>query len=212
MNVLAYFTNIFAATDRYEENELPERIIPHLVTLEDNNMLSVVPSAEEIKRAIFGLNGDSSPGPDGFSGHFYHCFWHIIGGDVVKSTQHFFLNNYIMPNLNSNLLILIPKVIGADTLDNFRPIALANFQFKIITKILGDRLGIIAAKIISTHQRGFIPGRSIQECIMVASEVVNMLHKKSFGGNLAIKIDIRKAFGTINWKFLIHVLKCFGFN
>ena len=182
------------------------------MTLDDNDMLTEVPSADEVKRAVFDLNGDSAPGPDGFSGHFYHYFWHIIGVDVVKSTQQFFLHNYIMPNLNSNLLILIPKVPGADRLDNYRPIALTNFQFKIITKILSDRLGTIAAKILSTPQRGFILGRSIQDCIMITSEAVNMLHKRTYGNNLAMKIDIRKAFDTINWKFLIHVLKCFGFN
>ena len=211
-HVLNYFNNIFAVSESYEENDLPDRLIPSLVTLEDNTMLTTVPSSDEVKRAVFDLNGDSAPGPDGFSGHFYHHFWHIIGADVVKSTQHFFVHNYIMPNMNSNLLILIPKVQGADRLDNFRPIALANFQFKIITKILGDRLGTIAPKIMSTHQRGFIPGRSIQDCIMIASEAINMLHRKTYGGNMAIKIDIRKAFDTINWKFLLHVLKCFGFN
>lgn len=66
-----------------------------------------------------------------------------------------------MPNLNASLLILIPKVPGANKLDNYRPIALANFQFKIITKIIVDRLGLIASRIISIHQRGFIPDRHI---------------------------------------------------
>lgn len=205
-HVLHYFTNIFATTDTYEENDLPDKLVPHLVTLEDNKMLTAIPTSDEVKRAVFDLNGDSAPGPDGFPGHFYHCFWHIIGMDVVKSTQHFFLHNYIMNNPNSNILILIPKVPGADKLDNYRPIALANFQFKIITKILSDRLGIIASKIISIHQKGFIPGRSIQDCIMIASEAVNMLHRKTFGGNMAIKIDIRKAFDTINWKFTMFWL------
>jgi len=147
-----------------------------------------------------------------YPGHFYQRFWHIIGEDVVKSTQYFFMHNYIMPNLNSNLLILIPKVPGANKLDNVRPIALANFQFKIITKILVDRLGLIAARIIFVHQRGIIPGRHIQDCILITSEAVNLLHKKAYGGNVALKIDIRKAFDTLNWKFLIHVLQCFGFN
>lgn len=211
-HVLYYFTNIFSANVRYVENDLPNKFIPNLVTAEENNMLTALPSFEDVKKAVFDLDGDAAPGPDGFPGHFFQYFWHIIGADVVNSTQHFFLHNYIMPSLNSNLLILIPKVAGADNLDNFRPIALANFQFKIITKILADRLGVIASKIISQHQRGFIPGRHIQDCIMIASEAVNMLHKKTYGGNLALKIDIRKAFDTLNWNFLIHVLQCFGFS
>jgi len=211
-HVLQYFTNIFSAPTSYVANDLPNRLIPSIVTEAENNMLTAIPLHDEIKGAILDLNGDSAPGPDGYSGHFFQHFWNIIGADVVRSTQYFFTHNYIMPNLNSNLLILIPKVPRADKLDNFRPIALANFQFKIITKILADRLGTIASRIISVHQKGFIPGRHIQDCIMTASEAVKLLHKKSFGGKIALKIDVKKAFDTINWSFLIQVLHCFGFN
>jgi len=87
-------------------------------------------------------------------------------------------------------------VPGADRLENFRPIALENFQFKIITKILADRLATLAPSLISEQQRGFIPGRHIQDCILTPSKAVNFLHKKSYGGSLAIKIDIKKAFDT----------------
>ena len=211
-HVLHYFTNIFSTSNQYEENELPNKVIPNIVTPEDNAMLIALPLSNEVRSAVFDLKGDSAPGPDGYSGHFYQHFWHIIGTDVVQSTKQFFTHNYIMNNLNSNLLILIPKTPSADRLDDFQPIALANFQFKIITKIISDRLGTIASRIISVHQRGFILGRYIQDCIMTASESVNLLHKKTFGGNIALKIDVRKAFDTINWQFLIHVLKCFGFN
>lgn len=103
-----------------------------------------------------------------------------------------------MPHLNSNLIILLPKIQGADKLENFRPIALANFQYKIITKILADILEQIAPKILSPHQKGFISGRHIHDCIMTTSEAVNLLNKKACGGNLAIKIDIKKAFDTID--------------
>jgi len=211
-HVLHYFTNIFSTSSEYVENDLLDKYIPLKVSDEDNDMLTAIPSSEEVKHAVFDLNGDAAPGPDGYPSYFYQHFWHIIGHDVMNSTQYFFQHNYIMPNLNSNLLILIPKVHGADKLDNFRPIALANFQFKLITKILADRLGVIASKIISIHQRGFIPGRQIHDCIMIASKAVNLLHKKAYGGNLALKIDVRKAFDTVNWKFLMHVLQCFGFT
>jgi hypothetical protein len=143
-HLLIYFTAIFSAHAEYIDNDLPDLYIPHSVTSADNVLLTALPSAEEIKHDVFDLSGDAAPGPDGFPGHFYQHFWHIIGTDVVKSTRYFFQHNYIMPNMNSNLLILIPKVPGADRLDNFRPIALANFQFKLITKILADRLGTIS--------------------------------------------------------------------
>ncbi|XP_019431994.1 PREDICTED: uncharacterized protein LOC109339078, partial [Lupinus angustifolius] len=89
---------------------------------------------------------------------------------------------------------------------------MANFQFKIITKVLADRLASIAPKIISTQQRGFIHDRKIQDCIWLASEAINLLDYKTFGGNIAIKLDIKKAFDTLDWNFLIDTLMAFGFN
>jgi hypothetical protein len=117
-----------------------------------------------------------------------------------------------MPNFNSNTLVLIPKLDNADNVNDYRPIAIANFKFKLISKIIADRLASVMPAITSIQQRGFIKGRSIKDCICLTSEAINVLQKRSFGGNLAIKVDIAKAFDTIQWSFLLRVLKAFGFN
>ena len=122
---------------------------------------------------------------------------------LILLSFNFFRQGWLLPNLNSNLVVLIPKVAGAERLDQYRPIALANFQFKIITKVIADRLAVVAPKIISQHQRGFIKGRNISDCICTTSEAINLLKNRSFGGQIALKIDIKKAFDTIDWKFLI---------
>jgi hypothetical protein len=88
---------------------------------------------------------------------------------------------------------------------------MANFKFKVISKILADRLALILPTSISKEQRGFIQGRNIRDCICLASEATNLLHNKSFGGNLILKIDITKAFDTLEWPFLLKVLRSFGF-
>jgi len=80
----------------------------------------------------------------------------------------------------------------------YLPIALANFQFKIITKILVDRLPIITMRIISIEQRGFIRDRKISECVILASEAINILDKRQYSGNIALKVDIAKAFDTLD--------------
>jgi hypothetical protein len=66
--------------------------------------------------------------------------------------------------------------------------------------------------LISKEQRGFIKSRNIKDCICLTSEAINLLDTKSFGGNVALKIDISKAFDTLDWSFLLKVLKQFGFN
>jgi len=106
----------------------------------------------------------------------------------------FFQSGWLPPYYNSNTLILIPKTPNTDNIDQYRLIALANFKFKIISKVLADRLSQIIPSLISKEQRGFIKGRNIKDCIALTSEAINVLDKKCFGGNLALKIDVSKAF------------------
>jgi hypothetical protein len=68
---------------------------------------------------------------------------------VVYSVQDFFYSGVIIPNLNSNIIVLIPKVPGACSMGEFRPIALANFQFKIVRNFLAYILSVICMRIIS---------------------------------------------------------------
>ncbi|XP_019433790.1 PREDICTED: uncharacterized protein LOC109340533 [Lupinus angustifolius] len=211
-HVLDYNTNLFASPNIVVPNSLIQDVIPRLVTDSDNLMLTIMPSLSEIKDAVFALNEEGAPGPNGFSGCFFQNFWDIINKEVCNDVLHFFKQSWLMPNINSNSVILIQKLHGADRIEDYRPIALANFQFKIITKVLADRLAAIAPRIISNQQRGFIKERQIKDCICLASEAINMLDHKTFGSNLAIKLDIKKPFDTIEWTFLLDTLQAFGFN
>ncbi|XP_019435927.1 PREDICTED: uncharacterized protein LOC109342391 [Lupinus angustifolius] len=136
----------------------------------------------------------------------------IVGKDVCNSVKQFFNSGWILSNMNSNIVVLIPMETNAEKIEDYKPIALANFPFKIITKVIADRLASIAARIVSPEQRGFIKGISIQDCICIASEAINFIEHKTFCGNMAIKLDIRKAFDTLDWNFLQDTLKAVGFN
>jgi len=114
--------------------------------------------------------------------------------------------------MNSNVVSLIPKIQGVESIKDYRLIDVANFKFKIISMILADRLALVAARIIYPNQYGFVQGRQIQGCISIASEAINLLSKMVHGGNVAYKIDIHKAFDTLSWKFLLLVLSRFGFH
>ncbi|MCH95958.1 RNA-directed DNA polymerase (Reverse transcriptase), partial [Trifolium medium] len=183
-----------------------------MITTDINNLLTMLPSQQEIKAAVFALNKDSAPGPDGFGAFFYQYFWDIVKEDVVKAVLQFFTTSWILPGFNANIIALIPKTPDAVSIDQYRPIAMANFKFKIISKVIADRLANIMPSLISEEQMGFIHDRNIKDSLCIASEAANLLHNKSYGGNLALKIDITKAFDTLEWPFLLKVLKTFGFN
>ncbi|XP_024190514.1 uncharacterized protein LOC112194518 [Rosa chinensis] len=211
-HVVQHFESCFTQDHQIGVTGLLERVIPHMVTEEENYSLLVIPSAEEIRDAAMKMDGTSAPGLDGFGGCFFTSCWSVVAQDVTLAVQSFFINGYIMPHFNSNILILIPKLEDAENISDFRPIALANFVFKIITRIMADRLGPLACRIISPSQSAFIRGRSIIDPIVLTSECVNLLDQKCKYGNLAFKFDIRKAFDTLDWNFLLRVLHTFGFD
>jgi hypothetical protein len=175
-------------------------------------MLTMISSQHEIKAVVFNLNRDSVPGHDGFGAYFFQFYWDIIKDDVFKAVTEFFTSSWILPGYNSNINALLPKTPDVISKDQYRPIAMANFKFKIISKILVDRLASILPVVVSQEQMGFIHDRNIKDCLCTTSEVANLLHNKTFGGNLALKIDITKAFDSLEWPFLLKVLKCYGFN
>jgi ribonuclease HI len=211
-HVVHFYQNLFCTNSIVLQDELVvDEVIPSIIDDRVNDLLTLLPSSLEIKNAVFDLNKDGAPGPDGFGAFFFQTYWEIIHLDVVSAVSEFFSTGCFMPNFNANALILIPKNSNADTIEQFRPIALANFKFKIISKVLADRLAQIMPSFISKEQRGFIHGRNIKDCLCLASEAANLLHSKSFGGNLALQIDVTKAFDTLDWKFLLKVLRSFGF-
>jgi hypothetical protein len=211
-HVVNYNQNLFCTnSDVLQDDLLVEEVIPSLIDDRVNALLTMIPSPSEIKNAVFDLNKDGAPGPDGFGAFFFQTYWEIIQSDVINAVIEFFNTGWLMPNFNANTLILIPKTPNADTIDQYRPIVMANFKFKVISKVLADRVANILPSIISKEQRGFIHGRNIKDCLCLASEAANLLHSKTFGGNLALKIDVTKAFDTIEWSFLLKVLKSFGF-
>jgi len=114
--------------------------------------------------------------------------------------------------MNSNVVSLIPEIQGVDSIKDHRPVTVANFKFKIISKILTNRLALVATRTISPNQCEFVQGRQIQDCIGITYEAINMLSKKVRGSNVAYKVDIHKTFHTLSWKFLLLVLTCFGFH
>ncbi|KAK2658157.1 hypothetical protein Ddye_004690 [Dipteronia dyeriana] len=185
--------------------------VPSLVTVDENTSILRVPSFDEVRNTFFAMDPLRAPSPDGFSGRFYSHCWEIVGHDVVLAMQEFFHSGRVFPGLNSNFLVLIPKTPIALLVKQFRPIALGNFMFKVITKIIADRLAKICSRIISPNQFGFIRGRQIEDCIAGASECFNVLNNSSRGGHLALKIVIQKAFDSISWRFIFEVLQSFGF-
>jgi hypothetical protein len=181
------------------------------VSREDNNHLMVTFSESELDYIVREMKSDTAPGPDGFPILFFKRFWPNVKLGVLHILNDFMLGRIDISRLNFAILTLIPKVPGADLVSQFRPIALINVIFKIVSKAFAYRLDPIAHKTISLNQTAFIKGRNLLEGPLALIEIVHELRSKKLGGIL-LKLDFEKAYDRVNWEFLAEVLRCKGFE
>ena len=126
-------------------------------------------------------------------------FWHIVGDNVVSVVLEFLITSYLLPDLNHTYIVLIPKIKNPVKVSDYRPISLCNVIYKIIAKVLANRLKQVLPHIISPTQSAFVPGRLITDNVLVAYEALHMMHgrKKGKNGTLAMKLDISKVYDRV---------------
>ena len=130
---------------------------------------------------------------------FLPKFWHIVGDNVVSVVIEFLNAGYMLPDLNHNYIVLIPKIKNHVMVSDYRPISLCNFIYKIIAKVLANRLKQVLPHIISPTQSAFVPGRLITDNVLVAYEALHTMHghKKGKTRTLAMKLDISKVYDRV---------------
>ena len=95
-------------------------------------------------------------------------------------------------------------------IQQYRPICLLNVSFKIFTKVLTNRINLVAQKVIRSSQTAFLPGRFIMEGAVVLHETIHELHRKKKSG-IILKLDFEKAYDKGKWPFLQQALRMKGF-
>ncbi|GKA92116.1 putative RNA-directed DNA polymerase, eukaryota, reverse transcriptase zinc-binding domain protein [Tanacetum coccineum] len=181
------------------------------LSLSQSESLEIQFSHEEIKRAVWECGGDRAPGPDGFSFKFLTTFWDLIKVDVVRFVHEFFLIGTFPKGCNSSFIALIPKVIDAKFVSDFRPISLIGCQYKIIGKLLANRLSSVIGDVISPEQSAFIKGRNILDGPLIINEVMDWYRKRK-KDLMIFNVDFEKAFDSLRWDFLDLVMEKLGFG
>ncbi|XP_027155903.1 uncharacterized protein LOC113756420, partial [Coffea eugenioides] len=206
-----FFSTLFTADRAAGSGIRPSLELPKL-TPEENDMLLKSPSVEEVHTVICSLDSQSAAGPDGFGGGFYQSCWECIKDDFMDAVQDFFAGASMPRGFSSTTITLLPKKEGACEWKDFRPISLSNVSSKIISKILSTRINTLLPKLILEFQTGFIPGRGIQDNVLLAQELILDLDKKLRHPNVILKLDMEKAYDRVEWGFLLYMLREFGFK
>ncbi|XP_074266574.1 uncharacterized protein LOC141589850 [Silene latifolia] len=180
---------------------------------EMNRVLRQPYREEEVLEALNQMHPLKAPGPDGMNCLFYQTYWHIVG-PVVTSTVLGILDGAPMPDeVNHTHIVLIREKKAPDKVCDFRPISLCNVIYKLVSKILANRLSFFLAEIVSVNQSAFTPGRLISDNVLIAFELFHhMKNSKSREGHMAIKLDMAKAYDRVEWDFLDRVLRVMGFD
>ncbi|KAM1294906.1 hypothetical protein ACFX1Q_015702 [Malus domestica] len=187
--------------------------IQHMVSDQMNEELTRPVGVEEIKLAAFQMGGLKAPGPNGFQGIFYQTFWNTLLDDVNCIVQDYMQGACSPKRLNSTYIVLVPKVKNPVSVGQFRPISLCNYSYKIVSKVLANRLKPILPDLISPMQSAFVSGRQIQDNIGIAHEMFHFLHlrKAKYKFEMGIKLDMHKAYDRVEWDFLEAVMERMGF-
>ncbi|KAH0769685.1 hypothetical protein KY290_013666 [Solanum tuberosum] len=208
---VSFYQNLFSCESVFIATETIN-YLPRCITDEDNEILSTLPTLQEVKEYVFSLDPDSAPRPDGLSGCFYQAAWNIISSDVHKVVISFFSGDILPKKIIHTCLVLIPKIDHPQSFSDLRPISLCNVSSKIVSKILNARLASILPRIISKNQTGFVKGRTILENIILAQEIISDINKPNRGGNMVIKLDMTKAYDRVSWSFMCLALRKMGFS
>ena len=136
---------------------------------------------EEVRFTLFQMHPLKAPGPDGMTTFVFQKFWHIVGADVTNVVLSCLNSSIILQTINNTHIALIPKTKDPKLITQYRPISWCNVLYKIISKMLVNRLKLILLNLIYDSQNAFVPGRLITDNILVAYETLHSTKKKEVG-------------------------------
>ncbi|CAN6182020.1 unnamed protein product [Urochloa humidicola] len=210
--ITEYYKQLFGPheSNSFTMDETMRDDIPQ-VSREENEVLMAPFSEIEIRTAIFQMEHNKAPGPDGFPAEFYQFFWEVIRSDLLALFHEFHEGRLPIHSLNFGVITLLPKREEAIKIQQYRPICLLNVGFKIFTKVINNRILVLADKLISRTQTAFIPGRDIMEGVVVLHETIHEMHRRNRDG-VILKLDFEKAYDKLKWPFVQQVLRMKGFS
>ena len=166
---------------------------------------------EEVVQVLKDVQGDKAPGPDGFTMAFFQTCWSVLEKDVMDFFGEVHKYCKFEKSLNTTFLSLIPKKVNATNIRDFQPISLIRSVYKLLSKVLANRLRLVLDGVISESQNLFVGGCQILDSVLITNECLDSRMKSHVPG-LICKLDIEKTYDHVNWDCLFFLLARMGFD
>ncbi|KAK4404256.1 hypothetical protein Sango_0794200 [Sesamum angolense] len=150
----------------------------------------------KVKLAVFQFSNNKVPGPGGYTSCFFKKAWNIVSDLVCKTVMDFFRSGQMLRQLNHTIIALVPKSEHSTSVADYRSISCCNVIYKVITKIIANRLSPPLEHLIECSQTTFVGGRNITYNIFLAHKIVGQYSKKRISPRCTISVDLHKAFDS----------------
>lgn len=190
-----------------------DKVLDHVdtkLTEGDKNMCDEDMSLTDIKEAILAANCNRSPGSDGLTAEFYKSFADLLAPILRKLYEYIEKTQVVPDSLATGVLTILYKNKGSRVnLDNYRPLTLLNCDYKILAKVLANRVKKVMGGVIAETQVYSVPGRDISDTVGTIRDVIKHMGKE---GGFVMSLDLNKAFDRVDHSFLLRTLGKFGFG
>ena len=201
-------------TDEGIDQDLVNEFLEHVPKLsnEDSARCEGQITKEEIFTALRDMENNRSPGPDGLTKEFYCTFKDILIEPLLKVIQNAFTEGHLSETQKLSYITLICKdPDNSESVKNYRPISLLNLDYKIISKVITNRVKSVVEHIVHPDQTCAVPGRTIFDNLHLMRNIIDYCEQKQ-APVAFISLDQEKAFDRVNYKFLFQTLSAYNFG
>ena len=208
-----FYANLFTTSNPQKLDSIMDGV-QRVVTEEMNSKLTAIYTMEEVELAIKEMAPLKAPGLDGMPPLFYQTYWIDVGMDISHAVISCLNSGSLLKSINHTFITLIPKVKNPKKVSEFRPISLCNVIYKIVSKVIENRLKPLLNDIISKTQSAFTASRLITDNILIVFESLHHMKTSCTGrsGYMALKLDMSKAYDRVEWTFLEKIILKLGFQ
>ncbi|KAL3694948.1 hypothetical protein R1sor_008599 [Riccia sorocarpa] len=191
-----------------------DEVLRHLtrrITAVEDDTLIIIPTPEEIDGVVNGLSLGKSPGLDGITAEALRLVWTLVRKDCIDMVQEYWVRGALTEQTRTAVIKLLPKNDNTHLLKNWRPLSLMGLTYKILAKILANRIKPLMPKLVDKLQTGFIKGRNI------ASNLISLRLGQDWASisdqeSMFVQLDFVKAYDRLEHGFLWQTLTGMGFS